>query len=126
MNLQRLVGEVEINLAPLQDNPFTDCKSELKFFEAAAVGTLSIASPTFAFRAAIAHGSNGFLAPAHRWLDTLREAIACLPHYASLAEVAREAVLARYAPAVHARLIANTLFSAPSTRWAAANPGEGS
>ncbi|MGH8605409.1 MAG: glycosyltransferase family 1 protein, partial [Gammaproteobacteria bacterium] len=46
INLQRLMGGVEINLVPLQYNTFTHCKSELKYFEAAAVGTISVASPT--------------------------------------------------------------------------------
>ena len=53
LNLQRYVAQVEINIAPLQDNVFTNCKSELKFFEAAICGTLTLASPTFCFRNAI-------------------------------------------------------------------------
>lgn len=53
LSLQRLVGSTEISLAPLQDNIFTNSKSELKFFEAAVVGTLTIASPTFTFAQAI-------------------------------------------------------------------------
>lgn len=110
LNLQRLVGEVEFNLVPLDDNVFTNCKSELKFFEAAAAGTVSVASPTVAFSAAIAPGATGFLAAAHRWPATLREAFASLPRYPELAEAAREAVLARYVPSAQTRLIAATLL----------------
>ena len=52
INLQRLIGSTEINLVPLQDNAFTNCKSELKFFEAGIVGTITVASPVFAYRMA--------------------------------------------------------------------------
>jgi glycosyltransferase involved in cell wall biosynthesis len=75
LNLQREIGKVEINLVPLQDNVFTNCKSELKWFEAAAVGAVTIAAPTYTFRHAIEHGENGWLAPAHAWEDVLREVI---------------------------------------------------
>ena len=34
INLQRSIAEVEINIAPLQDNVFTNCKSDRRFFEA--------------------------------------------------------------------------------------------
>lgn len=78
LNLQRRIAQMEINIAPLQDNVFTHCKSELKYFEAAAVGTLTVASPTFAFGNAIRHGETGWLSPAQAWGDRLREAIAVL------------------------------------------------
>jgi glycosyltransferase involved in cell wall biosynthesis len=75
LNLQRLIAEVEINLSPLQDNVFTNCKSELKYFEAAVVGTLTIATPTFTFRKAIEDGENGFLAKAQEWKDKIETAL---------------------------------------------------
>jgi glycosyltransferase involved in cell wall biosynthesis len=71
INLQRAIGAVEVNLVPLQDNPFTNCKSELKWFEAAITGALTVASPTAAYRNIIDHGGNGWLAPAHGWKETL-------------------------------------------------------
>ena len=74
MNLQRLIAEVEINLAPLQNNLFTNCKSELKYFEAAIVGTITVATPTDTFSRAIVDGENGFLANAFDWDDRLRAA----------------------------------------------------
>jgi glycosyltransferase involved in cell wall biosynthesis len=75
LNLQRQVGRVEVNLVPLQDNAFTNCKSELKWFEAAAVGAVTVAAPTYTFRHAIEHGKNGWLAPAYAWEEILREVI---------------------------------------------------
>ena len=67
LNLQREMGAVEINLVPLQDNDFTNCKSELKWFEAAVVGSLTAATPTHAYRGAIDPGRTGWLARAHEW-----------------------------------------------------------
>lgn len=75
LNLQREIGQVEVNLVPLQDNVFTNCKSELKWFEAAAVGAVTVATPTYTYRQAIEHRTNGWLAPAYAWEDVLREMI---------------------------------------------------
>ncbi len=69
--LQRLMSEVDVNIAPLVDNDFTNCKSELKFFEAAAVETTTIATPTYAFKNAIKHGETGFLCQPGEWYDTI-------------------------------------------------------
>jgi len=76
LNLQRLIAEVEVSVAPLQDNVFTNSKSELKHFEAAACGTLSVATPTYTFRNAIRDGETGFLARAHEWEEKLAAALA--------------------------------------------------
>jgi glycosyltransferase involved in cell wall biosynthesis len=89
LNLQRLVAEVEVNMVPLQDNVFTNCKSELKYFEAAICGTLTVASPTFVFRNALTDGQTGFLAYAHEWEAKLEAAVASLKEpdgYAAMAE----------------------------------------
>ncbi len=74
--LQQLIAEVDFNLVPLQSNEFTHCKSELKYVDAANVGTLTIASPTHAYAAAIRHGHNGYLAADSEWLEVLLLAIA--------------------------------------------------
>ena len=75
LELQRSIAEVEVNIAPLQHHPFTSCKSELKYFEAAAVGTWTVASATPAFADAIDDGRTGRLARAHEWDDALAEAV---------------------------------------------------
>lgn len=75
VNLQRLIGAVDINLMPLQNNIFTNCKSELKFFEAAAVGTWSIASPTYTYSRAIDEMRKGRIAKSHDWFDAIQEAV---------------------------------------------------
>jgi glycosyltransferase involved in cell wall biosynthesis len=77
-NLQRLQGEIEICLAPVQDTVFTNCKSELKYFEAAITGSITIASPSFTFRRAIREGETGFLARAHEWEEKVGQLVALL------------------------------------------------
>jgi glycosyltransferase involved in cell wall biosynthesis len=76
ISLQKLIAEVDFNLVPLQTNEFTHCKSELKYVDAAIVGTLTIASPTQAYAAAIRHNVNGYLAEDDRWLEVLLLALA--------------------------------------------------
>jgi glycosyltransferase involved in cell wall biosynthesis len=88
LNLQRLIGQTEINVAPLVDNTFTNCKSELKFFEAAITGTISIATPTYAFNEAIEDGVTGFLARSHEWESKLWNAVSLLENRDSYAELA--------------------------------------
>jgi len=97
VNLQRLLGTVEFNLMPLQSNAFTDCKSELKYFEAASVGTLSIASPSFTYSRAISDGETGYLSKAHEWTESILRAIdQSTEVYASMAARAREDALRKF------------------------------
>lgn len=99
INLQRLIAEVEINIAPLQENVFTNCKSELKFFEAAIVGTWTLATPTVPFRQAIRSADMGRLTRAEDWDRALVEAVTlvrCPARYAALAEANAAAVRDAY------------------------------
>ncbi len=94
--LQGLIASVDVNLVPLVVNGFTNCKSELKFFEAAIVDTLTIASPTFTYKNAIQHGDNGFLASEGDWGTLIEDIYNERIDYCSLSKQAREDVLARY------------------------------
>jgi glycosyltransferase involved in cell wall biosynthesis len=96
INLQRLMSLVEINIVPLLDNGFTNCKSELKYFEAAAVGTLTIATPIHSYASAITHGENGFLASSSSWLDAIRGLIRDLDQYPKLAATAHARSMEQY------------------------------
>lgn len=96
VNLQRLISRTELNLMPLQANVFTHCKSELKYFEAAIVGTLSIASPSQNYATAITDGNNGYIARAHQWASVIRRAIANFERYPDMANKARCDVVAKY------------------------------
>jgi glycosyltransferase involved in cell wall biosynthesis len=78
--LERLPEEMarfDLNLAPLESgNPFCESKSELKYFEAALVDVVTIASPTGPFRRAIRNGETGFLAGDETaWYDILLELV---------------------------------------------------
>jgi glycosyltransferase involved in cell wall biosynthesis len=110
LNLQRLMGEVELNLVPLQTNEFTHCKSELKYFEAAVAGTLTVASPGFTFVRAIQDGVNGYLALSHQWGEALRRAIGQMERYPEMAERALARVRAAYFPEARAGAILAALF----------------
>ncbi|MGV2288745.1 glycosyltransferase [Trinickia sp. YCB016] len=97
INLQRLIGSVEFNLMPLQSNVFTNCKSELKYFEAAVVGAVSIASPSYTYAKAIRDGENGYIAQAHQWASVIRRAIDSAESNRSIVESAREDARSKYA-----------------------------
>lgn len=99
LNLQRLIGQTEINIAPLQMNDFTNCKSELKYFEAAIAGTMTIASPTFTFERVIEDGYNALLARTQEWEEKIRTAIEVTEdtaRYREMAEIAYRQAEATY------------------------------
>ena len=75
LGLQRAIAEVTLNISPVQHNVFAHSKSELKYFEAAAVATPTIASPAPTFTSVIEHGSNGYLADAAEWPEVFRMAL---------------------------------------------------
>lgn len=109
VNLQRLVATAEVNLMPLQASVFADAKSPLKFFEAAAVGTLSVASSTVNHRDCITHGHDGWLARGHEWQRQLADALDLGAAYPAMAARAREQALARFAWTTQAPAIKSAL-----------------
>lgn len=98
LTLQKLVSEVDVNLAPLDDNIFANCKSELKFYEAALVKTPTIASPTFAFKKSIKSGKTGFLCRPGEWYDTLQKLYDDTDLRNQVASSAYEYCLREYSP----------------------------
>lgn len=71
IELQRLIAEVDVNIAPLVNNDFSNCKSELKYFEASIVGTITCATPSWIYKNVIDNGVNGFLCDKGQWYGTL-------------------------------------------------------
>jgi len=97
--LPKLIAEVDVNIAPLTLNNFTNSKSELKYFSAAAVGTPTIASPTSPMKDAIDSGSNGWLANADDWYETLCAwADSALADYQKIVVNAHDDALAHFTP----------------------------
>ena len=98
LTLEKLVSEVDINIAPLDDNIFANCKSDLKFYEAALVKTPTIASPTFAFKKAIKSGETGFLCRPGEWYDALEKLYLDSNLRQKIAEQAYDYCLKTYSP----------------------------
>ena len=115
INLQREIGAVEVNLVPLLDNAFTNCKSELKWFEAGIVGALTAASPIHSYCGVIKHGRTGWLSQAHRWQATLTEMVAEVledpPAHHRILEETRAQALDRFGWDRQADHIAEALFA---------------
>lgn len=99
VNLQVKIAEVDISIAPLQLNDFTHCKSELKFFEAAVVGSYSIASRSHTFERAIETPEQGLVIENGSWYEALKAAVArvrAAETYAPAALRTAEVIAARY------------------------------
>jgi glycosyltransferase involved in cell wall biosynthesis len=71
LDLQVKIAECDLNLIPLLLNAFSHCKSEIKYFEASAVGTESIATPTFIYEKIIQDGENGYLTNQGGWKEKI-------------------------------------------------------
>ena len=87
LSLQAVQASVDVILAPLVLDEFTNCKSALKVFEAGICGTPACASPSSSLKEAIEDGRSGFICGDseewHRHLEALAEDPALL---ASLSE----------------------------------------
>ena len=68
---------MDINLAPLElNNPFTECKSSLKYFEAAILGVPTVASDLEPYRESIAQGKMATsAAPKREWFRCISRLI---------------------------------------------------
>lgn len=73
VGLQYHQAKVDVNVVPLVNNEFSNCKSELKYFETAIVGTITCATPSYTYAGAIKNGENGYLCEEGDWLPTLEK-----------------------------------------------------
>lgn len=96
LELQRLIAQVDVNIVPLVKNSFTNCKSELKFFEAAVVDTITLATPTYTYEHAILNGDTGFLCQQGEWYDKILEVYKNPKEASQMAKRARENCLKAY------------------------------
>ncbi len=110
LELQHLIAKTEINVAPLQVNIFTNCKSELKYFDAGAVRIPTLASPTHTFVNAITSGQNGRIVPEDSWADELFRIVDTYDtDGARMAQAAYEHSYATYTPEANVDAIAGML-----------------
>ena len=95
----RLLGEADINLAPLEPTRFNDAKSCIKLLEAAVLGVPSVCSPRASFVDAVVDGQDGLLAEGDAaWFASLDLLAGDATLRARVGEAARLAALDRFAP----------------------------
>ena len=71
--LPKLISNVDINIAPIEENVFNAAKSENKWVEAALVKVPTVASNFGAFKEAIRHGETGLLCSTQKeWYRELK------------------------------------------------------
>lgn len=110
VKLQGAIAVVDANIVPLQDSAFTASKSELKYFEAAIVGTPSIASPTPPYTSAIRDGETGIVAHENNWHEAIARFLAVSSQErASLGDRAKIDTEARFVGGVVAPELASML-----------------
>jgi glycosyltransferase involved in cell wall biosynthesis len=97
LELQYLISQVDVNVVPLEDTLFTNCKSELKFFEAAIAGTITVASPSYTYKNAITDKEDGFLCEPGQWYQTIADIHDGIYDIDDMLAKARKKVLDRYA-----------------------------
>ncbi|MCD8090776.1 MAG: glycosyltransferase, partial [Clostridiales bacterium] len=74
--LPYVIASVDINLMPLEESIFHECKSENKWTEAAAVGVCTVGSYNKELAGIIKNGVNGYLcSSSSEWSETLSELI---------------------------------------------------
>jgi glycosyltransferase involved in cell wall biosynthesis len=88
------LARLDVCIAPLADNTFNHCKSDIKFLEAALVRVPVVASPVGQLGESIRHGVTGLLADGTAaWTAALSSLVEQEHLRASLAEAACEQVL---------------------------------
>ncbi len=116
VELQWLIGEVDVSIAPLQDNLFTRCKSDLKWFEPAAVGTVVVSSPAGGVGARIRDGVNGRIARSFEWRAVLSGLVEDMAACRTMATHARSEAVAECTPESQRARVERTLLDAAGAR----------
>ena len=94
--LEYLIASVDVNVIPLQMNEFNECKSELKYFEASIVNTITVACNNSVYSKIIKDGKNGFLANDYEWYTKLENIYLNYDKMSSIIQNAREYCIEEY------------------------------
>lgn len=89
--------DVDVHVAPLRENMFDECKSALKWLEAALVGRPLVASAQSAYREVIDQGRTGFTCrDTDDWTNALMRLVDDRAARTSIGDAARREVLDRW------------------------------
>jgi glycosyltransferase involved in cell wall biosynthesis len=85
--------DIDILIAPLENNSFTQSKSHLKFLEYSTLGVPGVYSKVTPYEEIVKHGKNGFLASSDQeWIECLQTLIAFPDMRQQIARKAQETV----------------------------------
>mgnify|MGYP004706541429 FL=1 len=108
------LAQTDIAIAPLEPTLFNDCKSNIKFLEAAVVRVAALCSPRDAFLAVMRHEENGLLAvTSDEWKSGFLKLARDKALRNRLAARAWQDVIERYAPESMAVTQGKALFGLP-------------
>lgn len=95
-----VLSEMDINLAVLEDSVLSDCKSEIKWLEAAVFAIPSVLSTTATYREVVEDGVTGLLAATpESWFSALDRLVRDTAYRKAMGRAARDHVIAAYGPA---------------------------
>jgi tetratricopeptide (TPR) repeat protein len=69
--------KLDIGIAPLQDNPYNRCRSDVKFLEYASRGVVPVLSSLAPYKASVQQGETGFLYDSPQQLLSILSTLAC-------------------------------------------------
>jgi glycosyltransferase involved in cell wall biosynthesis/tetratricopeptide (TPR) repeat protein len=108
----RILAGADINLAVLKPGPVSDCKSEIKWLEAAMLGVPSVVTPTAMYREVVTDGETGLFATTPgEWYRSIRRLVVSQKERRRIGAAAREAALDAYAMPAMARNLRSILAS---------------
>jgi glycosyltransferase involved in cell wall biosynthesis/tetratricopeptide (TPR) repeat protein len=108
----RILAGMDINLAVLKPGPVADCKSEIKWLEAAMLGIPSIMTPTRTYRDVVTEGETGLFATMPEdWYRAMRRLVVSQKERRRIGTAARDAARDAYAMPVMARNLRSILKS---------------
>ncbi len=100
-DLPKEMAKIDINIAPLELNPFNEAKSNLKYYEAGLLKIPTLASPTGVFKNSIINENNGVLVKSSNdWYESLKKLIINRSFRKKIGVVAYRDTLKRYTPEV--------------------------